>query len=260
MKKSLFKKRAINKKHKIKHEKHEGKFKIKDKRKKVKRKWWKKLLSFLIFCGSLMVFAVFGFFVYVVASCSKFDPNKLANQDQTIIYDSKENIIAKLGMEKRESVTYDKLPQVLVDAIIATEDSRFFEHNGVDGARFLKASIGQILGNSSAGGASTLTMQVIKNTLTSREQSIVRKFTDVYLAVFFMEKKYTKEEILELDTSLVNLLKEKQNIENELFKYPDRPRNLNEMKAKKAKNETIEEIENKINKIKLRIRQLNNNK
>lgn len=69
-----------------------------------------------------------------------------------------------------------------------------------------------------------------------------------------------KEEILELDTSLVNLLKEKQNIENELFKYPDRPRNLNEMKAKKAKNETIEEIENKINKIKLRIRQLNNNK
>ena len=78
-------------------------------------------------------------------------------------------------MEKRENVKYDDLPQVLIDAIIATEDSRYFEHNGVDGARFLKASIGQILGNSSAGGASTLTMQVVKNNLTSTDRSIIRK-------------------------------------------------------------------------------------
>ena len=165
--------------------------------KKKKRKWWKKLLSFILVMGCLGVFAVFAFFIYIVSSCGEFDPNALANQDQTIIYDSANNIIAKLGMEKRESVTYDDLPQVLIDAIIATEDSRFFEHNGVDGARFLKASVGQLLGNSSAGGASTLTMQVVKNNLTSTEQTIVRKFKDVYLAVFFMEKKYTKEEILE---------------------------------------------------------------
>ena len=162
-----------------------------------KRKWWKKLLSFFIVCGAIGVFAVFAFCIYIVASCGEFDPNALANQDQTIIYDSQNNIISKLGMEKRESVTYDKLPQVLVDAIIATEDSRYFEHNGVDGARFLKASVGQLLGNSSAGGASTLTMQVVKNNLTSTEQTITRKFKDVYLAVFFMERKYTKEEILE---------------------------------------------------------------
>lgn len=167
------------------------------KRKKEKRKWWKKLLSFFIICCALGVFAVFAFCVYIISSTGEFDPNALANQDQTIIYDSQNNIIAKLGMEKRESVTYDKLPQVLIDAIIATEDSRYFEHNGVDGARFLKASVGQLLGNSSAGGASTLTMQVVKNNLTSREQTITRKFKDVYIAVFFMEKKYTKEEILE---------------------------------------------------------------
>lgn len=169
----------------------------KKKEKKQKRKWWKKLLSFCLVCGAFAVFAVFAFCIYIVSSCGEFDPNALANQDQTIIYDSQNNVIAKLGMEKRESVTYDELPQVLVDAIIATEDSRYFEHNGVDGARFLKASVGQLLGNSSAGGASTLTMQVVKNNLTSRDQTITRKFQDVYLAVFFMEKKYTKEEILE---------------------------------------------------------------
>ena len=166
-------------------------------RKKEKRKLWKKLLSLLIICCAIGVFAVFAFCIYIMTTSGEFDPNKLANQDQTIIYDSNNNIIGKLGIEKRESITYNELPQVLVDAIIATEDSRYFEHNGVDGARFLKASIGQIMGNSSAGGASTLTMQVVKNNLTSTEQTITRKFKDIYLAVFFMEKKYTKQEILE---------------------------------------------------------------
>jgi len=169
----------------------------KKKMKKPKRKWWKRLISLFLVCCALGVFTVFGFCLYIVSTCGEFDPNALANHDQTIIYDNKGNIIAKLGMEKRESVKYEDLPQVLIDAIIATEDSRYFEHNGVDGARFLKASIGQILGNSSAGGASTLTMQVVKNNLTSLEQTITRKFKDVYLAVFFMEEKYTKQEILE---------------------------------------------------------------
>lgn len=180
--------------------------KVKKKKRKVtkrkinkneKRKLWKKLLTlFLILCA-IGVFVVFAFCIYIVTTCGKFDPNKLANQDQTIIYDSNNNVIGKLGIEKRESVSYDELPQVLIDAIIATEDSRYFEHNGVDGARFLKASVGQLMGNSSAGGASTLTMQVVKNNLTSAEQTISRKFKDIYLAVFFMEKKYTKQEILE---------------------------------------------------------------
>ena len=173
----------------------------KTKGKKERRKWWKKLLSFLLVCCCIGIFAVFAFCIYIVSSCGQFDPNALANQDQTIIYDKDNNVIGKLGMEKRESVKYDKLPQVLIDAIVATEDSRFFQHNGVDGARFLKASVGQVLGNSSAGGASTLTMQVVKNNLTSTERNgiegIIRKFKDVYISVFFMEKKYTKEEIME---------------------------------------------------------------
>ena len=170
---------------------------VKIKKKKVRRKWWKKLLSFFLVCCALAIFAVFAFLIYIVKSCGEFDPNKLANQDQTVIYDSTGRTIAKLGIEKRESVTYDKLPQVLVDAIVATEDSRFFQHSGVDGARFLKASFGQALGQSYAGGASTLTMQVVKNNFTSKKKSIIRKFQDIYLAVFFMERKYTKQEIME---------------------------------------------------------------
>ena len=168
-----------------------------DKRHKEKRKWWKKLLTLFIVMCSLGVFLVFGFFLYIVISTGEFDPNALANQDKTIIYDSKGNVIANLGMERRESIKYEDLPQVLIDAIIATEDSRFFQHNGVDAPRFAKASLGQLVGHSYAGGASTLTMQVVKNNLTDTKQTITRKFKDIYLSVFFMEKKYTKEEILE---------------------------------------------------------------
>ena len=180
----------------------------KDKTKKNKKekkniffKSFKVLLSaFLIFCITC-VLGVAGFLTYIVVTTEDFDPNKLTYQDQTKVYDKNGNVFATLGTEKRESVSYDKLPQVLVDAIIATEDSRFFQHNGVDFARFLKASIEQVLGKSNAGGASTLTMQVSKNNLTSREASglegIIRKFRDVYISVFQIEKKYSKEQIIE---------------------------------------------------------------
>jgi len=176
------------------------------KKKKTKKKFsFKKCLKvllsvFLIFCITCIL-GVAGFLTYIVVSTENFDPNKLTYQDQTKVYDKNGKVFATLGTEKRESVSYEELPQVLVDAIIATEDSRFFQHNGVDFARFLKASFYQLLGQSDAGGASTLTMQVSKNNLTNRNSSglegIIRKFRDVYISVFQIEKKYTKEQIIE---------------------------------------------------------------
>lgn len=159
------------------------------------------LNTFLSLC-IFGVFAIATFMIYIVVTTEEFDPEALKNQDQTIIYDKSGNEIASLGAEKRESIEYKELPQVLIDALIATEDSRFFQHNGVDMARFLKASALQLLGHNDAGGASTLTMQVVKNNLTDTTSSglagIIRKFKDVYLSVFFIEKKYSKEEIIQM--------------------------------------------------------------
>ena len=193
-------KKNIHSKKNTKNKKKKVKIKKKDNGKK-KRNILKIVLStFLIIC-IMGVLSVAGFLTYIVVTTEDFDPNKLTYQDQTKVYDKNGNVFATLGTEKRESVTYDKLPQVLIDAIIATEDSRFFQHNGVDFARFLKASIGQVLGQSNAGGASTLTMQVSKNNLTSREtngiEGIIRKFRDVYISVFQIEKQYSKEQIIE---------------------------------------------------------------
>ena len=168
---------------------------------KKKKKIINIILIIILALGILGLTLLSIFLIYITISAPKFDTSKLNTSEVTIIYDKDEREIAKLGSEMREKVTYDELPQILVDAIVATEDSRFFQHNGFDAPRFLKATVGQLAGRSSAGGASTLSMQVIKNSFTSTEASgikgIIRKFTDIYLAVFKLEKKYSKEEILE---------------------------------------------------------------
>lgn len=168
---------------------------------KKKRKIVNIILIILLSIGILVIILFGIFMVYITINAPKFDTSKLNTSEVTLIYDKDGNQIAKLGSEMREKIKYDELPQVLVDAIIATEDSRFYQHNGFDAPRFMKASVGQVLGHSDAGGASTLSMQVIKNSFTSTESSgvkgIIRKFTDIYLAVFKLEKNYSKEEIIE---------------------------------------------------------------
>lgn len=167
---------------------------------KKKKNIGKKLLFiFLILC-MMVVLACIAFAVYIVIEAPDFKPEDLYKMEPSTLYSSNGTEIGKLGTEQRENITYDELPEVLVDAIVATEDSRFFQHNGFDLARFTKASIQQVLTHG-GGGASTLTMQVVKNTFTSTTSSgfegIKRKFTDIYMSVFQVEKRYTKQEILE---------------------------------------------------------------
>mgnify|MGYP004643206347 FL=1 len=151
----------------------------------------------------------FAFAIYIVISAPDFDVNNLYTKEASIVYDSENNEIARLGTENRQRVTYDDLPEVFVDALVATEDSRFFQHQGVDLARFIKASIGQVLGQSGAGGASTLTMQIAKQRYSGYESSgfkgLVRKFTDMYMSVFKLEKTYTKEQLIEFYVNIPDL-------------------------------------------------------
>ena len=118
----------------------------------------------------VVALAFSAFLIYITVSAPKFNPDNLDTQELSIMYDSNGQVIAKLGAEKREKVKYDELPQVLIDAIVSTEDSRFYQHNGFDAPRFFKATLKQLLGDNSAGGASTLSMQVVKNSFTDASQ------------------------------------------------------------------------------------------
>ena len=151
-----------------------------------------------------LYFSLFDYYykcLYIIISAPNFDKDALYSKEATIIYWADGSEMVRIGHENRELVSYSDLPQVYIDALLATEDSRFFQHNGLDVGRFLKASIGQVLGNGSAGGASTITMQLVKKNYTNSEtkgiEGIIRKFTDIYMAVFKVENTYTKEEILE---------------------------------------------------------------
>ena len=177
----------------------------KKKKTKKKKKIWKRVIKILIiifFICCFLGFVAIGLFInYIAKNAPTFNPNNLYKQESSILYDVNGNVFAKLGAQKRENITYDDLPEVLINAIVATEDSRFFEHSGVDWARFIKATIQQLVGID-AGGASTITMQVSKNDVSQDKTSkgikgIIRKFTDVYMSLEQIEKKYTKQEIME---------------------------------------------------------------
>lgn len=145
-----------------------------------------------------------GYFAYIIVSeAPQWNTKQLNEKETSLVYTNDGVLYAELGTEKREIITYDEASENLINAIIATEDSRFFTHNGFDPLRFFKAGVSQVLGNSDAGGASTLSMQVVKNTFTDASLAsmdsggIKRKFTDIYLSVFKLEKEYSKEAILE---------------------------------------------------------------
>lgn len=165
-----------------------------------KRETIKYIILFLFITFIIGILLILGFFLYIYMSAPKFDGSLLYRSESSNIYDSKGDLITTIGSEKRQIVSYDEIPQVLIDAVVATEDSRFYEHDGFDIYRFLKALSSYLVGKN-GGGASTLTMQLSKNTYTSTNSSgfrgIVRKFTDIYISVFKIEKDYSKNEIIE---------------------------------------------------------------
>lgn len=171
-----------------------------------RRKWLRILINVFTIIFLLIGIAGLGvlgwFFKYVADNAPEFDRTKLYKSQTTIIYDNKNAKIAEIGTEMREIITYDQMSESLIDSIIAVEDSRFFQHNGFDAARFGMASFKQLLGEPGAGGASTLTMQVAKNIYTNPSvvggfEGLVRKFTDIYLSTFKIEKEFSKQEIME---------------------------------------------------------------
>ena len=106
-----------------------------------KRKISKNIFMIILLLGIIGILAFILFFIAVIIASPEFDVEKLERNETTILYDNKNEVFASLGSEKREKLEYDELPNVLVDAIIATEDSRFFQHNGFDAPRSTSRSI-----------------------------------------------------------------------------------------------------------------------
>ena len=156
-------------------------------------------LSFVLaLCAALALLgAVVGIAKAFVDTAPTLDLAALDAQDKTsFIYDSQGNLITDYkGTEDRIMVSIDEIPEMLQNAFIAVEDARFYEHNGVDVKRIVGALVANFTSGSTQGG-STITQQLIKQTVLSSEQSYKRKLQEAYLAME-LETRYTKKQILE---------------------------------------------------------------
>ena len=110
------------------------------------------------------------------------------------VYNVNGELIGEFGEEKRTLVGIDDVPPVLVHALLATEDVRFFDHYGIDWVGIVRAAYSIVQGKRE--GASTITMQVARNFFLKREQTVLRKVVEMLLALK-IERQFSKERILE---------------------------------------------------------------
>ncbi len=118
-------------------------------------------------------------------------------QEPLRVYSAEGDLMAEFGIQRRRPVTFDKVPPLLIDAFLATEDSRFFEHQGIDVVGLARAGLSLARTGDKSQGGSTITMQVARNFFLTPEKTIKRKFSELLLALQ-VEQHLSKEQILAL--------------------------------------------------------------
>lgn len=113
------------------------------------------------------------------------------------VYTRDGRLIAEFGEQKRTPIRFEETPDLMVKAILAAEDDRFFEHPGVDYQGILRAALNLARTGEKSQGGSTITMQVARNFFLTSEKTYLRKLSEIFLALK-IEKELPKEEILEL--------------------------------------------------------------
>jgi len=157
----------------------------------------KKIFFILLFVGLAGLIGGGGLFAFYASSAPKLDEELLKVPLSSEVLDMHGNVVYKSGTEKREFVPYDQIPDIVREAILATEDVRFFKHNGMDFYRLGGAVLANFKSGFGSQGASTITQQVIKNFFLRDDKTLKRKAQEAWLA-FQLENKYEKEEIFEM--------------------------------------------------------------
>ncbi len=151
-----------------------------------------------IFFGALIAIPV-GYLAYVIYNF-EYETQRLINYKPrltTEVYDRNGAKIANLfSDEHRYYVSYENIPPRLIEALVAIEDTDFFEHHGVNPDAIMRAIIKDVSAGKLKEGASTITQQLVKNALLTRDKKFSRKFKEVLYAIR-IEQELTKEQILE---------------------------------------------------------------
>ncbi len=160
------------------------------------QKWWLLYLGGAgVFLTILLLIGIYGFVVPNLPSTQSLQDVQF--QVPLRVYSRDGGLIAEFGEKKRAPLNYDEIPRLMVQAVLAAEDDRFFEHPGVDYQGLLRAAFYLIRTGKKGQGGSTITMQVARNFFLSREKTYLRKLNEIMLALK-IEDELSKEDILTL--------------------------------------------------------------
>lgn len=159
--------------------------------------WFKRIFLTLCIVVAVGLLGGAGLFAYYASTAPELDEELLKDPVSSEFYDKNGELFATIGAENRKYIKYEDIPEDMVNAILATEDVRFFEHHGMDFYRLGGAILANFRDGFGAQGASTLTQQVVKNSFLQNEKKLKRKAQEAWLA-FQLERKYSKEEIFEM--------------------------------------------------------------
>ncbi len=158
----------------------------------------KKLLISLAVLCVLGIASIFGIVSYVkstlptMITLNDYQPRLVSK-----VYDRNGKMIGEFFRERRELIEYKNIPKDIVNAFLAAEDDKFFEHKGINYLAILRAQMANLRAGATVQGGSTITQQVAKTLMLSNERTIIRKIKDVLLAMD-MEEHLSKEDILYL--------------------------------------------------------------
>ncbi len=132
------------------------------------------------------------------AHAKTFDLNKLEQMESaSVILDRKGKIFGQIYVENRETVPYDQLPRDLINAVVAVEDAKFYQHHGYDLLGIVRAALKNLTAGHVRQGASTITQQLARNSFSLKEKTFRRKLLEVFLARR-IEDHFGKQKIMEL--------------------------------------------------------------
>src|SRR5699024_8253359 len=144
--------------------------------------------------ATLGILAVVGIYFYLVPQLPSVDTlNNVQLQAPLRIYSQDKKLMAEYGDKRRIPLAFDQFPSLIVKAVLAAEDDRFYEHPGVDYQGLLRAVYYLVKTGKKVQGGSTITMQVARNFFLSSKKTYLRKIKEILLALQ-IEQKLSKQE------------------------------------------------------------------
>src|SRR5438477_10313750 len=166
-------------------------------------RWYKRrrfYIPFLVVLAALLGFGMYFWYLVNIlsAEAGTFDLSKLEQMESaSVIVDRNDKIFGQIYVENRETVPYEQLPRDLINAVVAVEDNKFYQHGGYDLSGIVRAALKNFTSGHVRQGASTITQQLARNSFALKERTFRRKLLEVLLAKR-IEERFGKQKIMEL--------------------------------------------------------------